>query len=88
MLLKPPFIYVLFYFLSFQAHVELRDLNDSPPRFTQNYYVADVDEDVRSEFPILKIAVYDDDSLGGLQLSLDTNEDLKIRQDGESLSPV
>ncbi|KAL4230607.1 Protocadherin Fat 4 [Mactra antiquata] len=64
------------------AHVDLIDVNDTPPRFTKNYYTADIDEDVRLDFPVIRIPVYDDDSLGGLQLSIDTNEGLKIRQDG------
>lgn len=74
----------------FQAHVELLDVNDTPPRFSQNYYTVDVDENVQPDFVVTRVAVYDDDSLGGLQLTLNVGSDvnLKINQDGKKLSPV
>ncbi|XP_053399963.1 cadherin-related tumor suppressor-like [Mercenaria mercenaria] len=66
------------------AHVELQDINDTPPRFSQNYYTVDVDENVQTDFIVTRVAVYDDDSLGGLQLTLNVGSDinLKINQDG------
>lgn len=57
-----------------------------PPRFSQNYYTVDVDENVQPEFVVMRVAVYDDDSLGGLQLTLNVGSEvnLKINEDGKN----
>jgi hypothetical protein len=47
-----------------------------------------VDENVQPDFVVTRVAVYDDDSLGGLQLTLNVGSDvnLKINQDGKTFS--
>ena len=71
--------------LYFQATVRVLDENDTPPRFSQNFYREIVREDVKLASTVAKVTVTDDDTIGGLQLTISDGNDgiLRIYPDGE-----
>ena len=71
--------------LYFQAAVRVLDENDTPPRFSQNFYREIVKEDVKLASTVAKVTVTDDDTIGGLQLTISDGNDgiLRIYPDGE-----
>ena len=72
-------------YLYFQARVRVLDENDTPPRFSQNYYSKNVREDVELASTVATVTVTDDDTIGGLQLTISDGNDgsLRIYPDGE-----
>ena len=61
------------------------DENDTPPKFSQNYYTQNVPEDVDVMARVAKVTVSDPDTIGGLSLTITEGDDGKFRiyPDGE-----
>ena len=61
------------------------DENDTPPKFSQNYYTQNVPEDVKVAATVAKVTVSDEDTIGGLQLTITEGGDgnFRIHPDGE-----
>ena len=78
-------VYLKFVFFYLQARVQVTDINDTPPRFSKNFYSVDVPEDIQLDATVITLTFTDDDTLGGLKLTLNPegSVNLRIDQNGE-----
>ena len=68
--------------------MELRDVNDSPPHFSQNVYALEIPEDHPLDRTVLTIPVNDPDTTGSVQLSIRSgnNRTFTISDSGDTFS--